>query len=97
VELRNFGSFSRADQTAGRPDPKNGQQFCDPPRATVKFKLAKSCATRGKTFRELKEASERKARAQETQRLSPQQINYPDRTAVRVPQAASECFIEAIE
>jgi nucleoid DNA-binding protein len=67
VELRNFGIFQPrlTKPRVGRNPNRPGSSFVIPPRATVKFKAGKVMRQRvEKLSRELKEASERKQKAQ---------------------------------
>src|ERR1700740_3545868 len=65
VELRNFGVFQPrlTKPRVGRNPNQPGRSFVIPPRATVKFKAGKVMRQRvEKLSRELKDASERKAK-----------------------------------
>jgi nucleoid DNA-binding protein len=69
VELRNFGIFQPrlTKPRVGRNPNQPGSSFVIPPRATVKFKAGKVMRQRvEKLSRELKEAAERKDKAEAT-------------------------------
>lgn len=69
VELRNFGVFQPrlTKPRVGRNPNQPGSSFVIPPRATVKFKAGKVMRQRVEQLsRELKEASEKRATAEES-------------------------------